>query len=623
MRKFLCLHKKKSKKAKSRDVVAPPPVSETTVPITTLNTTATLVSLTELEKQNLTKEYSKRFTVEGELKNDNENEENESEHTLVSSSPSVPDLEKLDLPEERLKRYVDEVQEEYLEKGQRIKAAALRENAISKTLSKIKRSMEVDFCFVLDCTDSMLGHIAAAKDCIMQVVNYVKMTNPCIKLSIGFVGYRDFCDGNKRLEVFNFTSSYESFKAKLAAVPATGGGDAAEDVLGGLNAAVTRMNWRQGTRILLHLGDYPPHGKEYNKHFHNAAENRNYDLHPKGDPNGLTAEGVLNEMQKENILYFFGKITDETDLMVQIFQKTIGEFPVFDLVGGDPIALVEKLYKAACSAITTSVTLTSSIGTDTTKTIYSLRQRKLEMNPNEPDWNMSESYSGVILWYRIPKTLNQLKDPEYFNKSNLFSRNYNFKISKDPFSAGAERYAYFGLQTDKEPHRKVVMKEYLSLGQTNPIEKYLEAVEVSTVAYYLSAKFNLATKRMDVKRVYFLDAELLRCTIDFKTQYYTVEPRLAGAEFKRFNVNSGVIVEHRPTLEAFAHFTYEHSKKYLVVYDLQGIELSDRFFLTDPAIHCVDPLRFGKTNLGHKGINDCFMANHKCNEVCKMLGLSK
>ena len=28
-----------------------------------------------------------------------------------------------------------------------------------------------------------------------------------------------------------------------------------------------------------------------------------------------------------------GKITD---LMVQIFQKIIGEFPVFDLVGGDP-----------------------------------------------------------------------------------------------------------------------------------------------------------------------------------------------------------------------------------------------------------------------------------------------
>jgi len=59
-----------------------------------------------------------------------------------------------------------------------------------------------------------------------------------------------------------------------------------------------------------------------------------------------------------------------------------------------------------------------------------------------------------------------------------------------------------------------------------------------------------------------------------------------------------------------------------VVYDLQGIELTDEFLLTDPAIHCIDSLRFGRTNFGEKGIKRCFLENHRCNDVCKKLGLS-
>ncbi|RGB43206.1 kinase-like domain-containing protein [Rhizophagus diaphanus] len=94
-------------------------------------------------------------------------------------------------------------------------------------------------------------------------------------------------------------------------------------------------------------------------------------------------------------------------------------------------------------------------------------------------------------------------------------------------------------------------------------------------------------------------------------------------KFKRFNINNGIIKEYHSTLEAFAHFTYEQTKGYLVVYDLQGIEIDGQFLLTDPAIHCEDRLRFGKTNLGERGIKECFLANHKCGKVCEKLGLVK
>jgi hypothetical protein len=46
--------------------------------------------------------------------------------------------------------------------------------------------------------------------------------------------------------------------------------------------------------------------------------------------------------------------------------------------------------------------------------------------------------------------------------------------------------------------------------------------------------------------------KLLRSgTIDLRTRYYTIEPKLQNAEYKRFNANTGVITELRPTLEAF------------------------------------------------------------------------
>ena len=58
-----------------------------------------------------------------------------------------------------------------------------------------------------------------------------------------------------------------------------------------------------------------------------------------------------------------------------------------------------------------------------------------------------------------------------------------------------------------------------------------------------------------------------------------------------------------------------------MVIDLQGIELDNEFLLTDPAIHCVNTLRFGRTNFGDEGINQCFLIKHKCNDICKKLGL--
>src|SRR6266496_901633 len=211
MSKWFCL-KKKSKNAKTKSS----------------NTTSVKLNLTEERlKQHY---YADEISSEKKSKNANAKSSNTTSTTFIPSS-LASDLDKLNITEERLKRYADEANTlssdttltltTNTENELRTKALFLREKAISKTLNNIKRSMEVDLCFTLDCTPSMGPHIAAAKDCILQVSNYIKHTNPSIELRVGFCGYRDHDYTYYHMQLFDFTNQYEQFKEYMQNVSST------------------------------------------------------------------------------------------------------------------------------------------------------------------------------------------------------------------------------------------------------------------------------------------------------------------------------------------------------------------------------------------------------------------
>ncbi|CAG8774690.1 9002_t:CDS:2 [Racocetra persica] len=321
------------------------------------------------------------------------------------------------------------------------------------------------------------------------------------------------------------------------------------------------MTWSNATRVLIHIGDAPPHGRRFYTTKYVYRDN-----YPDGDPNGLTAENVLKKMQLKNILYYFGKINDSTDVMVNVFREIIGSFP------------------ATYSSIFSSITLTTTLRNS--ESIYSLQRKKLQINPNEPDWTAHPEKTGKLLCYIPPKTLAEVKDKDYFIKSSFTKQDISFKLAPQPFSAGAERYAYFAFDTSPERANKLVVKKYHNI-KKGTIEMYLESVEISNVADFLSTKFNIAAERVGVnKKVTFIDVKVLYNGTD--NTYYSVEEYINNAEFKKFNVNSGLITEFHSILEAFAHFTYQYTEGYLVVYDLQGADFHNEFLLTDPAIHCID-----------------------------------
>jgi hypothetical protein len=102
-----------------------------------------------------------------------------------------------------------------------------------------------------------------------------------------------------------------------------------------------------------------------------------------------------------------------------------------------------------------------------------------------------------------------------------------------------------------------------------------------------------------------------------------MEKQLPG-KWVRHSNNAGWVntADYSSTPHAYSHFTFHESKGLLMVVDLQGVRSSDgqTFWMTDPAIHCTDPLRFSRTNLHVKGF-ELFFRSHKCNRVCQALGL--
>jgi hypothetical protein len=86
--------------------------------------------------------------------------------------------------------------------------------------------------------------------------------------------------------------------------------------------------------------------------------------------------------------------------------------------------------------------------------------------------------------------------------------------------------------------------------------------------------------------------------------------------------------------QAFSHFTYEESKKHLMVVDLQGVFIVNEkdgtreYRLTDPVIHKrrkskqLKSWNFGRTDRGEKGMA-AFWETHRCSDACRMLGLSE
>ena len=495
-----------------------------------------------------------------------------------------------------------------VELEKKIRKEEARRIDIASVVRKSSVAREVDLCFLVDCTGSMEQYIQEVKKKIQVIVETSKRMLPDLKFSVAFVGYRDHCDGAARIVVLDFTTSISCFQLFIATVPATGGGDAAEDVFGGIEE-VTKLSWRKKTRILIHIADRPCHGTR----FHDSSVGDEY---PNGDPRGLRIEELLPKLKALQITYWFIRLNHSTDLMIKVFHSIMEMYQI-DLTSVDN--LLEDIERLIFNSVKkTEMKISKEIIKDD-----AIGRVQCEIVSETPDWTTLESKNVRVWRNKIPSSLFQLREGlVLYCEPKLCS----IKMASHPFSEGSVKIAYEAINCS-ENNKRLVLKRFIDIYE-NPFEKYLQEMETQSVAAALAAKFN-KIKPVEAKGLHYVDVATVTFDKLGEKSHFSMERYIPG-KYSKFTDNYGFVseTEYAATLNAFSHWTYWATEKYLMVVDFQGVreETSGevRYVLTDPAIHSrMEPdRRFGTTDWGDKGMHS-FFQSHYCNEICKALGLKR
>lgn len=141
-------------------------------------------------------------------------------------------------------------------------AVSVKERQIKSVIKTLAEAESVDVAFVMDATGSMTPDIEAVKHSIRRIVADIQRTNQMLKLRLALVAYRDLDIGPKRFETLDFVSDVGRFHSFLLALTAIGNDDLCEDMAIGVQQA-NRLTWRQSTRIVFLIADYPCHGSKF------------------------------------------------------------------------------------------------------------------------------------------------------------------------------------------------------------------------------------------------------------------------------------------------------------------------------------------------------------------------
>lgn len=201
----------------------------------------------------------------------------------------------------------------------------IKESKIKEMMDSLKELDLVDLCFVLDATGSMGLYIREAKNKIMLIVKELCTANPMLSLRVAVSAYRDPLEPrggeNVVMDFVELTKEgqaaaggFKEFDSFLGSVHEGGGGDHCEDIAGGIKNMLA-LSWSEQapTKVLFHIGDAPCHGNRF--HGPNVGDN-----HGGGD-HGII--DLLRQVKSHNINYYFGKLTDHTDIMIQEFNKAM------------------------------------------------------------------------------------------------------------------------------------------------------------------------------------------------------------------------------------------------------------------------------------------------------------
>ncbi len=152
----------------------------------------------------------------------------------------------------------------------------------------------MDVAFVVDTTGSMKDDIRAVKDSLSQIVTHITSRTKDLQIQFGVVSYRDHPpqDRSYVAKVFDFSDNVKQVKKLISKLNPSEGGDTPEAVADGLFIARTKLSWEKDSyKVMLLVGDAPPHGKKYNS--------IGDDYFPDGCPKGYDPIEEVQQFRKD------------------------------------------------------------------------------------------------------------------------------------------------------------------------------------------------------------------------------------------------------------------------------------------------------------------------------------
>lgn len=113
----------------------------------------------------------------------------------------------------------------------------------------------------------MKDDIRAVKDSLFDIVEKVVTRTKGLRIRFGIVSYRDHPPQDRTYvtHLFNFSDDIKRVHKEISKLDPSEGGDTPEAVADGLRDARTKLSWdHDAYKVLLLVGDAPPHGREYN-----------------------------------------------------------------------------------------------------------------------------------------------------------------------------------------------------------------------------------------------------------------------------------------------------------------------------------------------------------------------
>lgn len=196
-------------------------------------------------------------------------------------------------------------------------------DAVATDLATRKKSL--DLAFLVDCTYSMAHHIAEMLQHVQEIFSAATDIHTDAIVRVAFVGYRDITNRKRqsshRMSILDFTDDAAGFRCFMANNVSADGRETlnldnrCEDIAGGLQKVV-ELSWRSSSRVLIHIADYPAHGRQYHDY-----SSDDQDAFMDGNPFGLVPEQLVQELAALKVDYNFGEITEDTRKMTAIFAK--------------------------------------------------------------------------------------------------------------------------------------------------------------------------------------------------------------------------------------------------------------------------------------------------------------